>query len=112
MADEIREPLPDRPPEPPLYEGDFEIFYLGGQKRYRCNQYWSTGHRCWYDTYDKAELLRHISQPHSETGKRFKPKQQLPVRVVSPVLGPDGRPVVYDGLANARFREEEEDEGE
>jgi hypothetical protein len=94
-----------KPEQPgPMMEGDFEVFFAGEQKRYRCNQFWSTGARCWYDTYDKEELLRHVSQPHSETGKRAKPPKRR--TVASPILGPDGNQIVRD-VNEARFREEE-----
>jgi hypothetical protein len=83
-------------------EGEFEIFYWGGQKRYRCNQYWETGAKCQYDTYDREALIRHISQPHSESGKRKKSAPPPPRTVVSPILGPDGKQIVHE----AKFKEE------
>ena len=91
-------------------EGDFEIFYFGGQKRYKCNQFWVTPTSriaCQYDTYDYNMLLHHISQPHSEEKKKTKPR---PTVIVSPILGPDGDPITYEvsdaDVRGARFKEE------
>jgi hypothetical protein len=82
-------------------EGEFEIYWWGGQKRYKCNQKWSTGDPCQFDTYDREALIRHISQPHSEVRQRKPPA--VPPKVVSPIVGPKGEPLVRE-VGEARFK--------
>lgn len=85
-------------------EGDFEVFYWNGQKRFRCNQKWENGVPCGFDTFNYQDLLTHVSQPHNLSGKRRKlPAPPQPSRIV----GPDGEPVVREELRTVTFREEE-----
>jgi len=89
----------EQAPEPaPQMEGEFEVFDFGGQKRYKCNQNWSTGSRCHYDTHDYGALMAHLSATH---GYGVQPVKRT---VVSPVLGPDGQPITSE--VEARFKEE------
>jgi hypothetical protein len=86
----------------PEYENGFEIYYWMGTKRYKCNQKWSTGAPCQFDSQDFDTVLEHSAQSHSETPKRRVPRPTT----VSPILGPDGQPVVRD-VSEARFKEED-----
>lgn len=76
-------------------EGDFEIFYWSGQKRYRCNQTWESGIKCEFDTFDYRALLDHVSSPHTYSGKRAPVAQKI--RSVSPIVGPNGEEIIHEG---------------
>jgi hypothetical protein len=87
-------------------EGDFEIFFWKGQKRYRCNQRWEGGGKCEFDTFHYPDLLAHISQPHTYSGKRA---PSTPRRVVSPIVGPQGEEIAHEvdpEISGAKFRSE------
>jgi hypothetical protein len=87
----------------PEYEDGFEIVYYSGHKYYKCNQYWSTGHKCAFESFDKEEIIAHAGDPHSETGRRVKRQTRT---VVSPILGKDGEQIVREQDINeARFKE-------
>lgn len=73
-------------------EGDFEIFFWNGQKRYRCNLIWESGVKCIFDTFDYRDLLAHVSAPHTYSGKRA-----VTPRSVSPIVGPRGEEIVHGG---------------
>ncbi len=78
-------------------EDGISIFHWKNQKRYRCNQVWESGDPCAFDTYDLAELRRHVTEPHNRTGRRAQAQR----RVLSPIVGPSGEAIVRD---DAEFR--------
>jgi hypothetical protein len=84
-------------------EGEFEIFFWQGQKRYRCNQKWANGTPCSYDTFDYQTLLDHIKEPHGRSRKT----KAAPV--ASFILGPDGEPLVHDTpeVPGVEFKDED-----
>jgi hypothetical protein len=88
-------------------EGEFEIFYYQNVKYYRCNRNWSTGHKCRFDTFHLESLVAHIRELHPETvagNPLVMPAPPVP-GTTSPILGPDGQPIVYE-VPGARFKEE------
>jgi hypothetical protein len=74
-------------------EGEFEIFFWNGQKRYRCNQRWENGIPCAFDTFDYRALIEHVTQPHGYSGRRA---PALPRKVISPIVGPQGEEIIRE----------------
>lgn len=81
---------PPKAEDDPNREGDIEIYYWCGQKRYRCPLKWESGAKCAYDTYDIDALREHISVPHTANGK---PKESGRT-VVSPIYDHNGKQIV------------------
>lgn len=79
------------PEQDPNREGDIEVFYWCGQKRYRCPLSWESGAKCSYDTYDLEALKGHLSQPHNATGEQRKTNTRT---VVSPIYDHEGKQIV------------------
>ena len=75
----------------PAFEDGFEIFFWKGQQRYRCNQKWESGTKCEFNTHELEDLLRHVRQPHTRSGKAPERKGY-----VSPVLGPEGEQIIRE----------------
>ncbi len=85
--------LPDGSVEqPPQMEHGYEIFFVQGQKRYRCPELWESGARCMFDTYDLEYLKRHVAGPHTRDGKP-RPKRRVEV---SPILDAEGNPITRE----------------
>jgi hypothetical protein len=66
-------------------ESGLPCFRWKNQLRYRCPRTWESGAACEYDTYDLAEMRKHIAAPHTQSGKA--PKRN----------DPQPAPVLYDG---------------
>jgi hypothetical protein len=80
-------------------EGEFEIFYWRGQKRFRCNQTWPNGTPCAYDTFDYQDLLAHVGQPHGRP-------RSIKQKVISPIVDPAGQPIVREEFDSVEFKGE------
>jgi len=76
----------------PQKEYGYEVFWVQGQKRYRCPELWESGAKCMFDTYDLEYMRRHVAGPHTRDGKP-RPKKRMEV---SPIFDAEGNQIVRE----------------
>lgn len=91
-------------------EDGLEIFFWKGQKFYRCPKKWESGASCKFASYEKRDVIEHMSSPHTADGK---PPDGVVRRAVSPVLDSEGKQIIREykeeriptEFQNARFKQ-------